>query len=112
MLRQQEVLALELIFRDESILSRSIREQLAEAKGVNWEETGVGFYSTIKLGSPLKEMPNIRMWEFNFNHPDFPYGGSFMCTIVKECELELEAVTLGGANWPNPTDLTSFEEIR
>lgn len=111
MLRQQETLALELIFRGEDKLSKAVRARINEAESIDWEATGVGFYSTIKLKSPLAEVPDIRMWEYNFNHPDFPHGGSFMCTVVSESELELEAVTLGGADWPNPTDPTLFKEL-
>ena len=111
MLHTQDKLALEMIFRDSSELSSEIKQSLNGADSTNREETGVGFYSTIKLGSPLVEVPDIKMWEFNFSHPSFPDGGSYMCTVVSENELELEAVTLGGANWPSPTDQTLFEEL-
>ncbi|MCX2832922.1 hypothetical protein OQJ64_15205 [Microbulbifer thermotolerans] len=111
MLSQQETLALGLVFRGEDKFSEAVRERIKEAESIDWEATGVGFCSTIKLKSPLAELPDIRMWEFNFSHPDFPHGGSFMCTVVSESELELEAVTLGGADWPNPTDPALFKEL-
>ncbi|WP_189473112.1 hypothetical protein [Litchfieldella qijiaojingensis] len=111
MLRQQEKLALELIFRGKDKLCSEINEQIGGAESVGWEETGVGFYSTILLKSPLSEIPHVRMWEYNFSHPDFPHGGSYMCTIISESELELEAVAFGGADWPNPNDSKLFEEI-
>lgn len=111
MLNKQEVLGLNLIFSGDDELSRAINERMNDAESIDWEETGVGFYSTIKLKSPLINVPDIRMWEYNFSHPDFPHGGSFMCTIVSENELELEAVTFGGANWPYPTDPSFFKEL-
>ncbi|EHV9834101.1 hypothetical protein AB3A53_000207 [Vibrio vulnificus] len=111
MLRQQETLALKLIFRSENELSKAIKERIDEAESIDWEETGVGFYSTIRLKSPLAKVPDIHMWEYNFSHPDFPHGGSFMCTVVSENKLELEAVTLGGVDWPYPTDPVQFKEL-
>jgi len=111
MLRQDEILALELIFRGEDKLSLAIRKRIGEAESINREETGVGFYSTIKLKSPLVEVPGIRMYDYNFNHPDFPYGGSFICAVVSVYELELEAVTFGGADWPYPIAPTLFKDL-
>ncbi|WP_431689208.1 hypothetical protein [Hahella sp. NBU794] len=111
MLRQQEILALKLIFRGEDDLSQAIRVRIHEAKSFNWQETGVGFYSTIKLKPPLARAPDIRMWEYNFRHPDFPHGGSFMCSVISDNELELEAVALGGACWPYPTAPEQFKEL-
>lgn len=111
MLHTQDKLAIEIIFRDSNELSSEIKSRLKHAESTNREETGVGFYSTIKLNSPLKKVPDIKMWEFNFSHPSFPDGGSYMCTIVSENEFELEAVTLGGADWPNPNDPTLFKEL-
>ncbi|OZG73375.1 hypothetical protein BTA51_10120 [Hahella sp. CCB-MM4] len=111
MLRQQEILAIKLVFRNESEISTAIRERINEAVSIDWEETRVGFFSTIKLKSPLTELPSIHMWEFNFSHPDFPHGGSYMCTIVSDTELELEAVSLGGADWPYPENPELFKEL-
>ncbi len=111
MLRQQEILALKQIFRDGNKLSSAIKDRIDEAVSIDWEETGVGFYSTIRLNVPLDKLPDVRMWEYNFSHPDFPYGGSFMCTVVSESELELEAVTLGGAAWPRHMDPEQLREL-
>lgn len=111
MLRQQEILALELIFRSEDKLSRAIRDRMNEAESINWEETGVGFYSTIKLNKSIDEIPDVRMWSYAFEHSDFPCGGVFNCMIVNENELELEGIALGGADWPNPTDPNLFKEL-
>ena len=112
MLNQQETLALEMIFRGKDKLSCNILERIRNAKSIEGEETGVGFFSVIELNSPLDEVPEIRMYEYNFNHPNFPHGGSYMCVIVSKSELELEAVTLGGTHWPNPIGDNLFEEIR
>ena len=111
MLRNQEILALELIFRGDDDLSIAIREKINEAESVDWEETGVGFYSKIRMNSLLGELPDVRMWEYNFSHPKFPHGGSFMCTIISESELELEAVAFGGANWPYLNSIEEFKEL-
>ncbi|GGK09059.1 hypothetical protein GCM10007426_41580 [Alloalcanivorax dieselolei] len=111
MLRNQEVIALELIFRGADFLSEEIKERIEGAHSVDWEETGVGFYSKIKLGRPLSKVPDVRMWEYNFSHPDFPYGGSYMCVVIGEYDLELEGVALGGADWPNPSDSSLFREL-
>ncbi|KGK15417.1 hypothetical protein [Vibrio navarrensis] len=111
MLRPQEILAINLIFRSENELSKAIKERIDKAESINWEETGIGFYSKIKLKSPLAKVPDIRMWDYNFSHPNFPHGGSFMCTIVGESELELEAVAFGGVDWPYPMDAEQFEEL-
>lgn len=111
MLNQQDIVALNMIFSGTNKLSSEIRKRIHSAINISREETGVGFYSTIKLELPLIEVPEVRMWEYNFSHPYFPNGGSYMCTIVNESELELEAVTLGGANWPNPIDTSLFKEL-
>lgn len=111
MLRQQEILALELIFRGEDKLSRAIKKCIGEAESVGWEETGVGFCSTIKLNNPLSEIPEVRMWSYAFDHPDFPFGGVFNCMIINENEIELEGVTLGGIDWPYPIDPRFFSDI-
>ena len=111
MLHNQDKLALDMIFRDNSPLSSEIKKLLNGAMSTNREETGVGFYSTIKLDIPLEQVPNIKMWQFTFTHPSFPEGGNYMCSIVSEDELELEAVTLGGADWPNPTSQKLFGEL-
>lgn len=111
MLCEQEVLALELIFRSDDELSAAIKQRIEGAESVDREKTGVGFFSKIKLRLPLDNIPEIRMWDYNFSHPDFPHGGSFMCSVVSENELELEAVAFGGAHWPNPSSLAKFEEL-
>ena len=111
MLNQQECLALKLIFRGSDDISKAIRERIDQAESTDWEETGVGFYSSIHLKPPLEKIPNIRMWEYNFYYPELPHGGSYMCTFIGKDKLELEAVAFGGADWPYPTDSNKFEEI-
>lgn len=111
MLRQQEILALKLVFRGGDKLSVAVRDRINEATSFDWEETGVGFYSTIKLKQPLDQVPDIRMWSYAFEHPDFPNGGVFNCMIVGADEIELEGVTLGGDSWPYPTNYDKFKEI-
>lgn len=111
MLRQQVILGLEMVFRDSSALSSEIKERIADAEGISWEETGVGFFSTVRLKRPLSSVPEISMWDYAFEHPDFPFGGTYNCVIASDNELELEGVTLGGTDWPFPTEKEKFREI-
>jgi hypothetical protein len=110
-LRQQEIIAIELLFQGPDRLSQEIRERICSAESINWEETGVGFYSTIKFKKALSELPNIPMSSYAFKHPEYPHGGVFNCMFVNNCELELEGVALGGARWPNPDSIEKFEEL-
>ncbi len=100
-----------MIFRNKNILGITVKELIDQAISSNYDDTGVGFYSTVELKTPLKKIPDIKMWEYNFNHPKFSYGGSFMCTIINESQLELEAVAFGGDNWPTKIDPSQFEEL-
>ncbi len=111
MLKQQEILALSLIFRGDDLLCKEMRERIHGATSTNWEETGVGFYSTIKLPQPLSEMPELCIQDYSFKHPDFMHGGLFICTIVEKDLLELEAVTLGGQDWPYPENIEDFSDL-
>ena len=108
--KYQYVIALKLIFCDSDDLSIAMRNRINKATLLDHEDTGVGFYSTIKFSPPLEELPEVRIREFNFEHPAFPHGGSFMCWFIDANTIEIEAVTLGGANWPDHYDPDSFSE--
>ena len=85
---------------DDDKISNKILGQLDKIKVTNREETGVGFYTLIELSCPLGESPKEIMHEYNFNHPNFEHGGSFMCSILNETTVEIEAVSFGGTEWP------------
>jgi len=106
-----EAFALRTIFRDGGSLASEVRDQIDTADVVRREFTGVGFFTAIRLARPIQSIPKLRMHEFNFCHPAFPYGGSFMCTIDAPDLLEIEAVTLGGASWPDSLDTSMFTEL-
>lgn len=110
-LNTQEVIALEHIFHASNYLSKEIRARIESSTVTKREFTGVGFYSTINLIPPLEVLPSLRMWEFNFRHPAFPHGGSFMCSFKNIESIEIEAVALGGAEWPGHIDPTKFAEL-
>ncbi len=111
MLRLKDKEALVAIFSRKGSFGEELIALLEGATSYDTEDTGVGFYSKIRLEHPIIEMPIIRMLEYNFTSPEFPLGGSFMCTIVSEFELELEAVTLGEGEWPKVFSMETLQEI-
>ena len=110
MLPEQDEIALRMIFRDQSVFSLEMVKRIGSAVSLERQETGVGFYSTIKLNPPLSQIPDVKMWEFNFSHPEFPHGGSYMCSVLDDATVELEAVTFGGEKWPSPKMSNLFIE--
>ena len=111
MLDFQDEIALMNIFRGSRPIDLEIRDRLISSVSIDRKDTGVGFYSTIKLHPPLGTVPDVKMWELNFTSSKLPSGGSFMCTIVDEGTLELEAVALAGARWPCLDTADQFDEI-
>lgn len=107
----QDMIALKLIFSGSDALSTTVRNRIDGATLLDRERTGVGFFSTIKISPPLDALPEVKLREFNFEHPAFPHGGSFMCWFITEDTLEIEAVTLGGADWPDNFDPDLFSEL-
>lgn len=111
-LDEQEILAIRIVFHDNTVVSQNILELLDSATVIEREKTGVGFYSTIRLSKPLVDIPNIRIREFNFEHPEFLNGGSYMCWFVDSSTIEIEAVTLGEEDWPTAhLDIELFKEL-
>jgi hypothetical protein len=110
-LTARERLALKLIFAGSDDLSREVRKRIHDSTVVDRDESGVGFFATIRFDHPLERIPAVRMREFNFKHPAFPYGGSFMCRFENAQSVELEAVTFGGAQWPRHLDESLFTEL-
>ena len=106
-----EELALQMIFRGQDELSIEMRNRIESAEVLSREHTDIGFFANIKLVPHLSMVPEIRIREFNFDHPAFPYGGSYMCWFDSPDLIEIEAVTLGGVNWPNIVDHNLFSEI-
>lgn len=110
-LESHELHAIQLIFRESDPVSAEVRDRVAGAAVLQREYTGVGFFSTIRLPRPVQTMPEVRIREFNFSHPAFPYGGSFMCMFESADSLEIEAVAFGGAEWPKEMDMSAFSEL-
>ena len=103
--------AIRLVFRQEDALSRQIIGLLLHAKCIEKEETGIGYYATILFDNPVigVEIPCMR--DFNFSHPRFLYGGTFICTLLSVNKLELEAVSFGGELWPKKLNVEEFEPL-
>ncbi|MBM9592380.1 hypothetical protein JWG41_18195 [Leptospira sp. 201903075] len=110
MISKEELRALNLIFAGENEFCFEVRNKINSAQVIDRIDTGVGFTSLIHLTEKLSKMPNVLMWQFAFDHPSFPEGGSFMCMVLSEEELELEGVALGGKDWPVGYNLDLFRE--
>ena len=110
-LNETEIFALKAIFRNGGILALEILDQIPIATVIRRELTGPGFFTEIRLGCPIRTMPDLRMYEFNFRYPAFQHGGSFMCAIVAVDRIEIEAVSLGGELWPEKLEISSSEEL-
>jgi hypothetical protein len=108
MLHEQDKVALQVLFRGSDPLSRAIASRIATARSHDRDENPSGFYSSIVLAQPLDELSGDLVREVRFRHPQFPNGGSYMCSIVSATELDVEAEAAGGAPWPNPTDPAQF----
>jgi hypothetical protein len=103
-----ERFALQMLFRGPDAASSAVRMQLSTSEVVARKATGVGFFTTIRLTTPL---PNgaQRQWNWNFEHCHLSHGGSFICWLEDSNILELEAVTHNG-DWPDHFDPTDFSE--
>ncbi|MDD4928800.1 MAG: hypothetical protein PHP85_05930 [Gallionella sp.] len=107
----EEELALRMIFNHSDGMSIEMLRRIEHAVVLERDRTKYGFFSVIRLEFPLNTIPEIRMHEFNFEHPALLYGGSFMCSFRDIDVVELEAVTLGGEAWPNFLNPDEFSEI-
>jgi hypothetical protein len=105
----EERFALGLLFRESDVTSVAVRIQLDMAEVIERKATGVGFFTTIRLITPLP-VTTKRQWDWNFAHSQLSHGGSFICWIDGTNVLELEAVVNDGA-WPNDFDPRNFKEI-
>jgi hypothetical protein len=106
-LDELHVTALKMLFNK----TINIENFLSESIIVKYEFTGVGFTSIIRIRQPLPNSSMSTMQTYAFDHPSFPDGGVFNCTTISSEELELEGVTLGGANWPMNIDCSLFIRI-
>jgi hypothetical protein len=111
MLNFQDEIALRNVFRGSRPIDREICDRLVSSVSIEHQDTGVGFYSTIGILPPLSSVPDVRMWELNFISPKFLHGGSYMCTVINETTLELEAVAFGGEKWPHLDMADQLNEI-
>lgn len=106
-----EEAALRLIFLRGNAFNEELLARISSAQVIERDLTGVGFYSTIEFKTPLKNIPDYWRWDRIFSHPQFHFGGTFSCQFISSSMLELEAVALGGVNWPENIDLNKFSEM-
>lgn len=111
MIGKQESLAIDIIFRENNEISNEIRKQIKSAQTIDFEITGPGFYATINFARKLTKIPNFKIWTVSFEHPSFLNGGTYNCTFLDENQIEIEGVTFGGQNWPNPENKNKFENL-
>lgn len=103
-----ERFALQMLLRGPDVSSSAVRAQLDRSEVVARKATGVGFFTTIRLTTPLPDIAQ-RQWDWNFEHRQLSHGGSFMCWLEDSNVIELEAVTHNG-DWPDRFDPSDFSE--
>jgi hypothetical protein len=108
LLKAEERFALRMLFRGSDATSVAVRAQLETSQVVDRKETGVGFFTSIRLTAPLP-ITTQHQWDWNFEHCHLSHGGSFMCWISDASLLELEAVAHNGV-WPDSFDPDDFRE--
>jgi hypothetical protein len=101
MLLHNDEVAIRKIFRGSTPVELEIGSRIESFESIEYVDTGVGFYSTVRVDPPLRAVPEIKMWELNFTNSKFPHGGSLMCSILDASTLKLEGVAFGGAAWPS-----------
>lgn len=104
-----ERFALQMLFRGPDVMSAAVRAQLDTLEVVARKATGVGFFTTVHLTTPLINVTQ-RQWDWNFKHCHLSHGGSFMCWLEDSNVLELEAVVHNG-DWPDRFDPDDFTEV-
>jgi hypothetical protein len=104
----EEIFALAMLLKGDDLPSCALREQVNEMRVLERKNTGVGFFTTIRLKKPLGADMQ-RQWDWNFSHQHLSHGGSFMCWLSGANTLELEAVSHNG-NWPREFNAGYFME--
>lgn len=107
-LTAEERFALRMLFPGSDATSVAVRAQLDTSQVVDRRETGVGFFTSVRLMAPLP-ITAQRQWDWNFEHRRLSHGGSFMCWVSDPSHLELEAVAHNG-EWPDSFDPDDFKE--
>lgn len=110
-INNEERFALSKLFLGNDAFSVSLISQLDSAVVIKREKTGVGFFSTIRFPCPVSELMRQRQWDWNFDHRDLMYGGSFMAYFEPPSTIVLEAVAHHG-DWPKIFDSQAFVETR
>ena len=108
-LTNEEIFALNMLFRDKSIFSESILSQQDRVKVLERQGTGVGYFTKIEFPEPLPKCIDKKILDWNFNHVNLKYGGSFIVYYSPPNLIELEAVVHDGL-WPNNFDKNSFSD--
>lgn len=106
-LGNEEIFAMSMLFGDSRLFEESIIQQLDRAEVLERTETGVGYFTQIRLENHLPDCFNRKIWDWNFNHKDLQYGGSFIAYYSPPNLIELEAVAHDGL-WPTRFDRSAF----
>jgi hypothetical protein len=103
----EELFALIFTFKEDSNFKT---EYLKDAYVIERTNSGVGFFSTIKVDESIGHFANSKKyWERTFRHRHMPYGGCFMVRLEDNLQLELEAVAFESL-WPETFVQSDFYE--
>lgn len=106
-LSDEELFALVFIFEEDSEFKS---EYLKNAYVIERTNSGVGFFSTIKVDESIGNFSSPKKyWERAFKHKHMPYGGCFMVRLENNLQLELEAVAFESP-WPDTFVQSDFYE--
>jgi hypothetical protein len=97
-LTEEERFAVTMLFRGRSNFELAVLDGLKKDQVSERKFTGVGYLSTILLSVDLPPLTGKLLWNFNFDHQFFDYGGSFIAYCELPNIVELEAVHDG--SWP------------
>ncbi|MBB6580124.1 hypothetical protein HNP33_004255 [Comamonas odontotermitis] len=108
-LTNEEKFALMKLFGGNTDFDIAVISQLDRAEVLERKETGVGYFSTIKLMDSIQNFTNINERSWNFNHKFLKYGGLFIAFCDPPNLIELEAVVHDGL-WPKKFDEKLFSD--
>ncbi|GAB2828722.1 hypothetical protein GCM10027276_34550 [Comamonas piscis] len=109
-LTSEEIFALTMLFGNQELFEEAVIYQLDSAEVLERKETGVGYFAKIKFANPLPDCCNSKIWDWNFNHKNLKYGGSFIAYYEPPNLIELEAVVHDGL-WPKGFDKSAFSAV-
>lgn len=103
----EEHFALMKIFGNQTNFDNAISSQLDHTEVLERKETGIGYFTKIQFANPLPDCFDGKIWDWNFNHKDLKYGGSFIAYYDPPNVIELVAVVHDGL-WPKEFDKNAF----